>query len=482
MASLKSLTFNGVKWYLIGDGATIISNFVIGIILARLLTPADFGTIGVYGVFFALAEIFVNGGFSMSLVQKKDLSELDCSTAFWANIVVGSFMCVLFELISPLIARFFNMPILTNIIRLAAIGLFIGSFTVVQTALFTKRVDFRTTSLIRFFSALVAGVFCIVLAYKGLGVWSLVVQGLTAVSLRTILLWVFSNWMPKTQFSWQSFKGMFSFGGRILGTRLLETISGQASSFVLGKAFTLKDLGYYQKGAAFSRLLSTSISGALFGVSFPVLAKTEDDETLKYLYRRYIKFTSMLIFFFMLMLCVLSRPLIIFLYTDKWEISASMMQIVILGLMFDHMIGLNNNVFNVKGRGDILIKLQIAKTTIMLTLLCMLAPFGIYGVCCAEALYYQFAIALCGRQTNKILGYGYIDQMKDIIPYLLMATIAVIPAFLITLTSLPDMLVLVLGSLISAFTYLIILLLRKDEVFIHYIWNNSKVVNLRNRF
>lgn len=482
MASLKSLTINGVKWYLIGDIATIAANFVIGIILARLLTPDDFGTIGVYGIFFALAEIFINGGFSMSLIQKKELSDVDCSTAFWTNLVVGIFIFSLFELLSPQLAAFFNIPILTDIIRVAAIGLLVGSVTVVQYTLYNKRVDFRTTSIIRLVSSLSGGILCIFLAYIGFGVWSLVIQGLSAGIIRSILLWAFSKWRPQFVFSWDSFKEMFSFGGRILGTRLLETLSGQASAFVLGKVFSPKDLGYYQKGAAFSRLLSTSMSGALFNVSFPVLAKVDNDETLLYLYRRYIKFTSMIIFFFMLLLCVLAHPLMVFLYTEKWDMSASLMQIVIFGLMFDHLIGLNNNIFNVKGRGDVLLKLQIAKTIILLALVCLSIQFGVYGVCIAEALYYQFAIALCSIQTKKVIGYGYLSQIKDILPYLFMSLLSVVPALAMTFTSLPNLWVILIGGVVSLTTYIFILSIRKDEIFMQYVWSDVRVQNLRNKF
>ena len=215
MASLRSLTLNGVKWYLIGDSVIIAFNFVIGIILARLLTPEDFGIIGVYGIFFALAEIFINGGFSMSLIQKKDMSDLDCSTAFWANIIVGIFFFLIFELSSPLIASFFNIPVLTDIIRVSAIGLLIGSFTVVQTTLFTKRVEFKTISIIRFLGSVSAGLLCVFLAYQGLGLWSLVIQGLASGLIRSVLLWIVSKWRPKFEFSWQSFRAMFSFGERV---------------------------------------------------------------------------------------------------------------------------------------------------------------------------------------------------------------------------------------------------------------------------
>ena len=482
MSSLKSLSVNGVKWYLIGDGANIAFSFVIGIILARLLTPDDYGTIGVYGIFFALANIFINGGFSMSLIHKREIDDADCSTAFWANIVVGVFFFALFYFTSPLIADFFNIPILTDIIRVSAIGLLIGAFTVVQTTLFNKRVDFKTTASIRFASNAFAGILCVILAYNGFGVWSLVIQGLVSGILSALLLWFFSSWRPKLMFSWQAFRELFSFGGKILGTRLLECLSGQASSFVLGKAFSARDLGYYQKGAAYARLFSTTFSNAIFGVSFPVLSKIDDDETLIYVFRRYIKVTSMIIFFTMLLLCALAHPMIVFLYTEKWEMSATLMQIVIFGIMFDHLVGLNSSIFNVKGRSDIQMKLQIYKSTILLSLIGLSLRFGVYGVCFAEVIYYQLAIMVCSYHTKKLIGYGYFEQMRDAMPYLLMSVVAVAPSYLLVMTSLPLLVILCVASVVSVVLYCIILYFKQDEVFMQYVWNDARVVKCRTKF
>jgi len=482
MDGLKKQTFNGVKWYLIGDGANIVTNFIIGLILARLLTPDDYGTIGVYGIFFALANIFINGGFSMSLIQKKDINDVDCSTAFWSNIIVGAICYIFFFFLAPLIADFFKIPLLKSIIRVSALGLLIGSFTVVQTTLFNKCVDFRTTSTIKFVSNLVAGITCILLAYNGLGVWSLVIQGLAACIFSTILLWTFSSWRPKLYFSWISFNNLFSFGGRILGTRLLETLSGQFSSFVIGKAFSPVQLGYYQKGAAYARLLSTSLSSALFGVLFPVMSKIENKETLTFVYRKYIQVTSMVIFFLMLLLFALGRPIIVILYTVKWEPSAAMMQIVVIALMFDHIIGINNSIFNVKGRGDILLRLQVIKTITFLGLILLSIQFGVYGVCFAEVIYYQIAMIICGRETKRLIGYGYLDQMNDVLPYIVMSSVSVIPAFILVQSSLSNVVIVFCGSIISIITYIIILYLKKDQIFMQYIWSNNTVKSIIAKF
>ena len=417
----------------------------------------------------------------MSLIQKKNIDDIDCSTAFWSNIIIGAICYIIFYLLSPLIAEFFHLPILKSIIRISALGLLIGSFTIVQTTLFNKRVDFRTTSAIRFVSNIAAGILCIILAYNGVGVWSLVIQGLTAGMITTILLWTFSSWRPALKFSWSSFKDLFSFGGRILGTRLLETLSGQFSSFIIGKAFSPTQLGYYQKGAAYARLLSTSLSSALFGVSFPVMSKIEDESTLTHVYRRYIKVTSMIIFFLMLLLFALGRPIIVILYSAKWEPSAAMMQIVVLALMFEHIIGINNSIFNVKGRGDILLRLQIIKTIIFLGLILLSIRFGVYGVCFAEVIYYQIAMWLCGRETKRLIGYGYVNQMHDILPYFLMSLISVMPALIFVLFTLSNYVIVSCGSILSIITYITILYFKRDPVFMQYFWNNDRIRTIRGK-
>lgn len=477
MANLKKETFNGVKWYLFGDAAVIVANFVVSIILARLLTPEDYGTIGVYGIFFAIANIFINGGFSMSLIQKKDLTDSDASTAFWVNVVMGFFFYLVFFITSPLLANFFRIPILTDIIRVSALGLVLGSFSVVQTTLYNKKVDFKTTSVIKFASNIVAGVVCVVLAYMQWGVWALVTQGLIGGFITTILLWYFSKWRPQFIFSVSSFRNLFSFGGKILGTRLMECLSGQATSFVIGKFFSTQNLGYYQKGAAYSRLLSSSISGALYSVSFPVMSKIQDDdETLLYVYKRYIKITSLIIFFIMLLLGALAHPLIIILYTSRWIITAIFMQVVVLGLMFDHLVGLNNNIFLVKGKSDIVLRLQLVKSTVFLLLIMVSVPFGVLAVCFAEVVYYQIAIMLSAYQTKKLIGYGYFNQWHDIFPYLLYAFLAVIPAYLLAQSTLSHWLVVILGCICSISFYVFILMIRKDRIFHDYV-----IVELNNR-
>lgn len=481
MGGLRDLAFSGVKWNTFGNITNVATNFIIGIILARLLTPTDYGTIGVYGVFFVIASVIINGGFSMAIVQKQDLTDDDCSTAFWYNIFLGVFFYILFYFTSPLFADFFNIPVLKDVLRVTALGLIIGALTTVHKTLFVKKVDFKTISLITVSCNVFSGVAGIIFAYSGFGVWSLVLMGLINGILNTVCLWYFSTWRPKLLFSKVSFKSMFSYGNKILGTRLLETIRLEGSSFIIGKFFSARELGLFTKGVSNSKILSTNISDVLCSVTFPVLSKIQDDDDyLMSTYHRIIRLSSMVIFFLMMLLAALAHPIIIFLYSAKWESAVVFMQLISFSLMFEHINGININIFNVKGRSDIRFRLEIIMCTIFLFLLLGSTRYGIIALSVAMIIYTQIAIILNTWQTKKLLSFGYWEQVKDFIPYIFLSAFAVLPAFLITLTDLPDIVMIILGSILSLIVYVSILRLVKDEVFDQYIWNHKFVIKLRN--
>lgn len=482
MGNLRDIAFAGVRWNTFGNIANIITSFGIGIVLARLLTPTDYGVLGVYGVFFAIASVIINGGFSMAIVHKQDLTPEDCSTAFWYNLFLGILFYALFYVTSPLFADFFNIIELREILRVTALGLIIGAFTTVQRSLYIKQVDFKTISLINLSCNILSGAIGIILAYLDYSVWALVLMGLTNGIFNTICLWRFSTWHPQFVFSKKSFSNMFSYGNKILGTRLIETFRQESSSFIIGKFFSARSLGLFTKGVSNSKLLSTNISDVLCNVTFPVLTKIQDDDVyLISVYHRMIRLSSMVIFFLMMLLAALAHPIIIFLYSAKWEGAVIFMQIISFSLMFEHINGINNNIFNVKGRSDILFKLEIIKCVIFLSLLLFSTKFGINTLCIAMILYTQIAIILNTWQTNKLLNFGYWSQVKDFVPYLLMSIISVLPAYFISFSMLPHIVMIILGTIISIIIYVTLLLFIKDEVFIQYIWNHQVILKIRRR-
>ena len=342
MGSIATDTISGVKWTAIEKFSTQIVNFLLGLLLARLLAPSDFGTIGMLGIFMAISNTFIDSGFSNALIRKPEISDEDYSTAFYFNIIVGFVCYALMFVCSPLIAAFFEMPILSSIVKVYSVTLFINSLTSVQYAKLNRELNFKLQAKISFVSALSTGLIGVCLAYLGFGVWALVWQAIASSVLRAGMLWTFAHWHPQSRFSRQSFRYLFSFGSKLLASGLLHTLYSNLSTMAIGKFYTAGDLGYYSKGNQFAALPTNSITGILQKVTFPLLSKIQDeDERLIRVYRKYIRITSCGIFFLMCLLASLARPVIEFLLTDKWLEAAVYVQIFCFALMFDHICQLN---------------------------------------------------------------------------------------------------------------------------------------------
>ncbi len=462
MGNLKEQTISGVKWNVISRFSSQGISFIIGLILARLLVPADYGIVGMVGIFFAIANTFIDSGFGSALIRKNNCSETDYSTAFYFNTIVGLACCVILSISAPFIADFFNTPILKKIIVVMSINMFIGSLTIVQGTRLTKAVDFKSHAKISIISTLVSGTIGITLAYNGAGVWSLIWQGVTASIIRAICLSYITRWYPKWCFSRNSFKYLFNFGGKILIASLLHTIYSNLSTLIIGKFYSPKDLGFYTRGENMATLPSTNITGVLQGVTYPILSKIQDDEKrLIEVYRKYISITSLVIFFAMLLLAALAKPLIITLLTDKWSDCIIYLQIFCIALMFDHICQLNLNILYVKGRSDLVLRLEVIKKTISISMLIAAIPFGVLAMCITRAIYTQIAIIINTYYTGKLFGLGYWTQVKDYSMYLILSLIAISPAIALTLTDLHPTLILIAGSAIAVSTYWI--MLRKDD-------------------
>lgn len=464
MGELKEKTLSGVKWNAIGRFSTQGIGFVIGLILARLLSPADYGVTGMVGIFFAIAGTFIDSGFGSALIRKKDCTDVDYSTAFYFNAVVGLICCFALSLAAPFIADFFNTPILADIVVVMSINLFISSLSIVQGARLTAAIDFKTQAKISLITTVFSGVVGITMAYTGFGVWSLVWQGVFANILRTVLLVSFTKWYPKWQFSKDSFKYLFNFGSKILTASLLHTIYSNLSTLIIGKFYTAKDLGYYSRGESMASLPSTNITGILGSVTYPILSKIQDDDKrLINVYRKYIAITSMVIFFGMFLLAALAKPLILALLTEKWLSSVIFLQVFCFALMFDHICQLNLNILYVKGRSDLVLRLEVIKKTISISMLVAAIPFGVLAICLSRAIYTQIAVMINTYYTGKLFGLGYFVQVRDFIKYLIFSAMAVAPAFIITYTSFNPIMILIVGGVIACTIYW--MLVRSDSNF-----------------
>lgn len=468
MGELKEKTLSGVKWNAIGRFSTQGVSFVISVLLARILSPSDYGVIGMIGIFLAISQTFIDSGFGSALIRKKDCTDTDFSTAFYFNVVVGIVCYLILFFCAPLIANFFDTPILKDIVRVLSINLFLGSLTIVQGAKLTAAVDFKSQAKIGLAATIVSGCVGLIMAYSGYGVWSLVYQSVSSSVVRTILFWFVTKWKPQFTFSKQSFKYLFGFGSKILSASLLHTIYSNLTTILIGKFYTPKDLGYYSRGESLAQLPSTNITGILSSVTYPILSKIQDDDDrLIQVYRKYIRITSMVIFFGMFLMAALAEPLIITLFTDKWESSIIYLQIFCFTYMFDHICSLNLNILYVKGRSDLVLRLEVIKKTISISLIVAAIPFGVLAICIARALYTQIAIIINTYYTGKLFGLGYFAQVKDFFKYLVCSFIAVLPAFMLSYTSLSSFIILVIGACSSCFIYWA--LLRRDVNFIEVI-------------
>lgn len=458
MGELKDKAISGVKWNAIGRFSTQGVNFIIGLILARLLSPSDYGVVGMVGIFFAIAQTFIDSGFGSALIRKNDCTDTDYSTAFYFNVIVGLVCCILLWIASPFIADFFNTPILKDLVKVMSLNMFVSSFAIVHGTKLTHAVDFKSQSIIKLITAIISGVCGVLMAYKGFGVWSLVYQQLIATGLRVVLLYVVTKWLPKLEFSKGSFKYLFNFGSKILAASLLHTIYANMTTMIIGKFYSAKDLGYYSRGESLATYPSTNITGILQSVTYPVLSKIQDDQgQLINAYRKLISMTSMVIFFGMFLLAALAKPLIITLLTAKWLDAVIYLQVFCFAYMFDHICALNLNMLYVKGYSNLVLKLEIIKKTISISMIIAAIPFGVLAICIARALYTQIAVVINTYYTGKLFGLGYVKQVKDFSKYMIYSIIAVIPAFLITLINVHNVVQLISGCAFACLIYYMLL-------------------------
>lgn len=465
MGDIRNQTIYGLKWSALERISVQGIQFLIGIILARLLPPSDFGVIAMLTIFLAISQTIIDGGFSNALIRKIDRNEADYSTVFIFNVVIGVLLCLIVIWAAPYIALFYEMPQLSNVMKVLALTLLFNSFSVVFYAILTIRIDFRSIALANFVSAIVSGAVGIVMAYQGWGVWSLVYQSVSRSILNTLLLAILSKWIPRMVFSRVSFVEMFSYGSKILASSLINTVYANLTPMIIGKFYSSKDLGYYDRGRQFGVLPINYIVQTYERVTFPIMSQLQNDnERLIDAYRKYIKSASLIMFIVVMMIIVLAKPIILIILSAKWLEAVIYLQLFCIAEMFNHVTRLNLVLLQVKGRSDLFLRLEIIKKTISLTMLLCAAPFGIIAICVSQILYSQIAMYINTYYTKKLFGLSYMMQVKDFSKYLFYAFLACIPAYLMVLFDVSSWLCMILGSIIAIVLYTRVMLW-KDSIF-----------------
>lgn len=415
--SLKKKAFIGIIWNAVENFSSKGITFAIGIFIARMLSPESYGTIAMAMVFFAIANVFVDAGFSTALIRKPDRTESDYCTVFYFNTLIGFIASLLVFLCAPWIAAFYELPDLTNIVRVMCWSIFLSSLGAIQSTRLTINLDFKTQMKITLITSVVSCLLGLYGAYSGWQVWALVAQMLSASALRSALLWVIARWIPRKRFSMQSFKSMFAFGSRLLISSILDTLNANLVTILVGKFFSAAALGNYAKARTIASYPSSNVTSILQRVTFPVLSTIQnDDARLQSAYRRFLKVSTFVIFPMMAGISAVAEPLVLVLLTDKWAAAIPLLQIMCFSLMFYPVHAINLNLLQVKGRSDLFLRLEIVKKILGLAILFVVFPFGIIMLCYSRILTALICWAINSYYTAKLIHVGFFRQILDLLP------------------------------------------------------------------
>lgn len=463
----KNKEFQSIIWSAIERFSVQILRFILTIILARLVTPNEYGLIAMLTIFLQLGQTFVDSGFSSALIQKSNRNEVDFATCFYFNFLFSCLIYLILYIFSPYIGLFYNEPILSIIIKYSGINLILSSLSLVQRTKLTIDLNFKKQTKITLIATILSGLIGIILAYLKYGVWALVAESLLNNLFICILLWISSKWKPLFTFSVNSFKHLFNFGGKLLGAAILNTLYINMYSLVIGKFYTATDVGYYNRAYSFSQFTSYNITGIITRATYPIQCKLQDDpEQLQASLIKHLRISGFIVFPATLLLAAISKPFISFILTDKWLEVANLLPILCISYLWFPLCTMNNLILYVKNRTDYALKSEIVKKCIAVSILIFTLPFGIKILCWGFLLYNLSDYLITLFFVKKVLNIKIIGQIKIIIPILISAFIPyIIVSIFSNYNSLPDALNLILSICLYIIIYTIIIIIIKPEEF-----------------
>lgn len=420
--SLKNKTIKGVGWSaadaLLGQGVT----FIVGLVLARLLSPDEYGLIGICLIFTTVLNGIVDSGFSNALIRKKNVTDEDYNTMFTTNMAISIVLYVLLFISAPLVSDFFHRIELTALVRVTGLILFLNALSITQVTILTKNIDFKTKTKASLVSAIISGVIGIVMAFMGYGVWSLVAQQLSKQLLYTLCLWVLNKWWPKFTFYNDSFKYMWGFGWKLLVSGILNNVWNQLYQVVIGRCYTSSTLGHYTRANECASIFSSNLTTIIQRVTFPVLSELQDDKKkLLVSYRKLIKVSMFVTVICMFALGAMAEPMIYSLIGPQWHQAATFLPFICITMSLYPLHAINLNMLQVQGRSDLFLYLEIVKKIITLIPIFIGAFVGVYWMLCASIFTGFIAFLLNSWFTGKFLNYSSWQQLKDVLPSYLIA-------------------------------------------------------------
>ena len=426
----------------------------MGLVLARLLFPSDYGLIGMLQFFLAICQSFVDCGFSNALICKNDRNDKDFSTAFYFNLIIGAVAYIILFAIASLVANFYNEPILCNLLRVIGLTVFFNSLCIVPNAILQSSMRMKLLMRVTLISQTVTGLLGIAMAYMNMGVWALAFQSLAGSIVTTISLWYATKWRPLWIFSKKSFNYLWNFGSKMLFVGLISNAYSNIHTLIIGKAFNKTDLGLFSKANSLSRLIPNTLYSVLNKVSLPAFSSISDEQTrLKSAFRVYMRVAAFIIFPIMGLLFALAEPLILFLLTDRWAAAIPIFQLIIIGCIWNTLDLLSISILQVVHQPGVLLRYETFNKVVGFAILLCSLPLGFYAVVAGKAVYNIYEYLSYTRTNKRFLGYTYREQAGDIIPTFLIMIIVCTIAFVSTIFFSHSLTKLIIGAFIGGFCY-----------------------------
>ena len=465
---------SGLIWRLLERFGAEIVTFIVSIVLARLLEPSVYGIVAIITAITAILTVFVDGGFPNALIQKKDSNSADFSTVFWFNLIASFFLYACLFCFAPLIASIYENDLLTPVIRVLGLIIIIAAFKSIQQTYIRKTMQFKKFFFATMFGTIGAAVIGIYMAVNGFGVWALVAQYLFNSLVDTIALWISTKWRPSFVFDSKSFKGLFSYGWKFLASSLLDTGFVELRSFIIGKRYTSEDLAFYNRGRQLPNMIITNVNTSINSVLLPAMSEVQDNVLrVKEMTRRSLKVGSFIVWPAMIGMCVCAEPIILLLLGEKWLFAVPYLQIFCIIYAFYPISTANLNAIKALGRSDVFLVLEIAKKAVGLLIILISMWFGVFWIAIGALVSSVFGQIINSWPNKKLLHYSYLEQIKDIVPYILVSLFMGIIVFSISVLSLPYWVLLSIQVPLGIFVYFALSFMLKLDSF-DYCMNSFK--------
>jgi O-antigen/teichoic acid export membrane protein len=453
--SLKQKSIKSFNWTLLELLLSQGTTFLVGILLARILTPKDFGIIGIITVFLAVSNTILESGLSSALLRKNNTNEKDYNTIFYVNLIVGFLLYTLIICLSPNIAKFFEIPILEKILKYAGIVLIFNALSIIQRTVITKKLGFKLLAIISIISSFLSGALALVMAYSGYGVWSLVVLTVIKPLIHSILFWFLNSWRPRFLFSKESFKELFDYGYKVLVANLINTIYKNIYYILIGKLFSPVSLGYYTRADQFQSPISGNITRAIGKISFPILSTLQNDDLkLNTGFIRFLKFSLFLTGVIMSGIAAMAKPLILLLIGSKWSTSILYLQLLCIpGILYPLQI-LHLNLLLIKGYSNLNLKLEIIKKVILLPLIYFTALMSINAMLYGVILFSIIEYFINSYYTKRLINYSVKNQLADIAPFIFLAFTIFVPMYATTFLNVNLLFMFIIQVVIGILTFI----------------------------